>query len=658
MNTFFKIYDDYLKINKSLNLNYDLKNSNNKLLEKIKLFESKIYDNYIFFLKNMSSLFLFSPFEYLYPKNILDIIKSILIKSYYQVKQTKILTISLKDNNFYYNEILFVPLIKLDVNYDWKIIFYELFYNNKYLIGSSKNNNYLSIQIYGSQNITDKTLLLRNDIFEVIDFFTKEIFYKKKNNYDIIYNPIKYGEILDYNEVKFVDNTKVNFIFEHMFNKKVFDNLINNKKKYILIETRTKVDLISSSEFYNSAYETFLLYEIFIIINKLEIDGNLILESRLFFNENTIKLLYLLKKTFQFLKIFYSSLNHKYFFIFINFNGNNDINMKEFEKNIKLIQDKFKKDNNFYKKEIINYDIDKLFKIDEEKYNDLLNDIYNIYDFKYKIENLFYNIVKLGLKEYKSLKKNEKDFFVRKIMEKNLELSMEYIKKYNWEINPYYLTEGREDKRVDSSKFKKFIEITFPEKLKIDNKIITIDLNKIQISSESIYSVTPFSESEKTVFLMAKFLKKNVNEFKNMVITDGTTNVGGNMIAFCKYFKFVNGVEIEDIHVDYLKNNLELYGFKNYKVINGDYTKEYDKLEQDAVFLDPPWGGVLYKYYDRIGLYLSGIEVSEIIQKLKTKYVILKAPKNYDTVNLQLNVDFNYAIIYKLRRYLLIMIEK
>jgi len=422
MNTFFKIYDDFISTKISINLNLEKKYIlNNNLIDKIKNLEKKIFDQNYISIKYKYNKFLFSKYEYIYPKQILDIKRLLTLKKNSEIKEIKIIPISLEENNFYYNNTLFVPLIDQTIPYDLKIIFYNLIDNNKYLISSGSNKNYLSLQLFAPDRIKNKTLILQNDIFNIIEIFSKNIYVKVENNYDVIFNPLTYGKVLDYNEVKFIDNIKVNFILDHMFNKNILDDLLENNKKYILIETRTKVEFLTTEKFYKPVYEIYLLYEIFIIINKLEIGGNLIFESRLLFNENSIKILYILNELFNEKKFFYSSMSEKYFFIFINYKGYDNINIKEYKKIIKLIQDKFKKDNDFYKKEIINYDINKLFEINKKNYNIFLNNIYDIYNLKYKIDKLFNDITLFGLKEYKSLKKVEKQLLIRKKMEKNIE---------------------------------------------------------------------------------------------------------------------------------------------------------------------------------------------------------------------------------------------
>ena len=91
-----------------------------------------------------------------------------------------------------------------------------------------------------------------------------------------------------------------------------------------------------------------------------------------------------------------------------------------------------------------------------------------------------------------------------------------------------------------------------------DNKIITLsgndpvhkvmrdalpdtkgDKRKIQIVKESTYSISKKKDAIKLVKDIAKKLNINIQALKNMTITDGTTNIGGNTLVFAKYFKRV-----------------------------------------------------------------------------------------------------------------------
>jgi hypothetical protein len=60
-----------------------------------------------------------------------------------------------------------------------------------------------------------------------------------------------------------------------------------------------------------------------------------------------------------------------------------------------------------------------------------------------------------------------------------------------------------------------------------------------------------------------------------------------------------------------------------------------NKLEQDVIYIDAPWGGSDYKTKTEIDLYISNNEISDIYRlfKDKCKIVIFKVPYNYNFNN-------------------------
>ena len=122
--------------------------------------------------------------------------------------------------------------------------------------------------------------------------------------------------------------------------------------------------------------------------------------------------------------------------------------------------------------------------------------------------------------------------------------------------------------------------------------------------------------------------------YNNYIITDGTAGVGGNAISFDKYFKKVNAVENNSTRFKYLVNNMKIYESQLTEFYHADYTTIYLKLEQDVVFLDPPWGGPDYKNQNKIKIKLSNIPIETIINNLmntqQASLVVLKLPLNYD----------------------------
>lgn len=172
-----------------------------------------------------------------------------------------------------------------------------------------------------------------------------------------------------------------------------------------------------------------------------------------------------------------------------------------------------------------------------------------------------------------------------------------------------------------------------------------VQLEKLQLTEEASYSITKPDKAQLIHDIMQRHLnvvdkKKNIKE---CVITDATACVGGDTLQFSKYFQSVNAVEINPTHCKMLQNNIGVYKRKNVNVFCADYTKMYHTLQQDVVFMDPPWGGPSYKKKARVKLQLSNIPLYKIIQKIsnRAKLIVLKTPTNFDMGSL-----FHYKSYY------------
>lgn len=160
----------------------------------------------------------------------------------------------------------------------------------------------------------------------------------------------------------------------------------------------------------------------------------------------------------------------------------------------------------------------------------------------------------------------------------------------------------------------------FPKKDKLD-------YSKLQLSNIGIYSIFYPDHGDE----LASIIRSYVNN-KKAIITDANSNMGGATIAFAKYFDKVNAVEIVKLHCDILENNIRVYNIKNKVDIHClDYLDIGDKLEQDVVFFDPPWGGKDYKKQLLMNMYLDSIPINSIIESLvKNNIVAVRVPFNYD----------------------------
>lgn len=212
-------------------------------------------------------------------------------------------------------------------------------------------------------------------------------------------------------------------------------------------------------------------------------------------------------------------------------------------------------------------------------------------------------------------------------------------------------------------KYNTFKNITYLKKIIFppinDNK-----LHQLMIDEESIKYITFNSSArEITNIIMNNLLDfpcPNVSDeekwkfespdkkMKNLVITEMTAGVGGNVLNFAKYFKYVNAIEIDSTRYNYLNKNIKLYGFNNVNCYNNDSVEllvNKDDIAQNIVFFDPPWGGRDYKLFQNLRINFGIFSVENIckilFQRPKNKMIVLKLPNNY---------DFNY-LITELKNY-------
>ena len=152
-------------------------------------------------------------------------------------------------------------------------------------------------------------------------------------------------------------------------------------------------------------------------------------------------------------------------------------------------------------------------------------------------------------------------------------------------------------------------------------------VNNFMLSNIGSYSIFYPNDADKVAKIIKSFLPGNAT------ITDANANMGGATLAFSNYFDKVNSVEIIPFHCKILENNINVYdAVDKVKVHCLDYLDIGDKLTQDAIFFDPPWGGPDYKKKELMDMYLDNISISDIIKSLllKTKVIAIRVPFNYD----------------------------
>jgi 16S rRNA G966 N2-methylase RsmD len=185
------------------------------------------------------------------------------------------------------------------------------------------------------------------------------------------------------------------------------------------------------------------------------------------------------------------------------------------------------------------------------------------------------------------------------------------------------------------------------ERAKINNK-------KLKITDKGLYSISKYYDAEWITNIITTFLKNiNVNPLKCNII-DGTSGIGGNTIDFSKYFRKVYAIEINNVHYDVLKNNLDALSISNVNPHLNNFLNIITdmpkfNISSDIFFFDPPWGGKSYKNFKFFNLKIGKFQIYNIINLLfdkKFKYVILKAPFNLNLSPIYNNMKYCNMNVY------------
>jgi predicted RNA methylase len=196
------------------------------------------------------------------------------------------------------------------------------------------------------------------------------------------------------------------------------------------------------------------------------------------------------------------------------------------------------------------------------------------------------------------------------------------------------------------------------DKLSIDQyfpKHNNINYTKLQIDEVGKYSITLPKKADVISKIIQSYCS---NDQERITITDATAGVGGNVLSFCKFGFIVNAIEIDKERCDILKNNITEYNYK-VNVINNNYLDIYEKLKQDVIFVDPPWGGIDYKKAEEITLKLGEVTVEDLCNRINkkklSKLTVLKLPFNYNLNYIKREVHLPFTIV-KLKNILLFII--
>ena len=152
---------------------------------------------------------------------------------------------------------------------------------------------------------------------------------------------------------------------------------------------------------------------------------------------------------------------------------------------------------------------------------------------------------------------------------------------------------------------------------------------KLEFTNDSIYSSSKIYGSKRLIDVISLMTNNNFD----LIITDGTANIGTDSIHLANIFKHVNAIEFSNVNYNALKNNVNvLNSRKNMTCILGDTNEKIKETIQDIVYIDAPWGGRSYKNFNKLKLYLGETEILDFYMKNRNraKYFIFKIPYNYD----------------------------
>ena len=184
-------------------------------------------------------------------------------------------------------------------------------------------------------------------------------------------------------------------------------------------------------------------------------------------------------------------------------------------------------------------------------------------------------------------------------------------------------------------------------------------LARIQLTEESLYSSTTLAHASYIRDIIKLYYEED--EYKDLVITDATSCIGGTIMACIEPFGEINAVELNPIHAKIMKHNLAtVFPNKHINIINDNFISIATtfKPKSNVVILDPPWGGCDYYKEVNLKLYLNdkdgnAVEMVDIINMMRdeTDIVLARVPFNYDMDRLKL-VKFEHVHVFNfLKKY-------
>lgn len=198
---------------------------------------------------------------------------------------------------------------------------------------------------------------------------------------------------------------------------------------------------------------------------------------------------------------------------------------------------------------------------------------------------------------------------------------------------------------IKYSEDKMFFDMKFPRTIR------KREFENLQLTKVGKYSISHPRVANEIVEGIKREL--NIEDLSDLVITDATGGVGGDVIRFAKSFKFVNVTELNETHCDIIKNNVAQYKLiHKVKLYCGDFHEFKENIKQDIIYFDPPWGGPDFKKKNYVELFLGPINIVDLANEYvdKVKLVVIKVPPNYLLEDLQKRTKFKKMFVKKIKR--------
>lgn len=210
---------------------------------------------------------------------------------------------------------------------------------------------------------------------------------------------------------------------------------------------------------------------------------------------------------------------------------------------------------------------------------------------------------------------------------------------------------GESKKKVD----RRYLAHMFPRLSKKE------DYERLKIDPESASYISTRDVAQQITKIITYHLHKMEIDSHDVSIVDATAGVGGNTLSFSQHFKKVIGIELDPLRYEYLENNIKVYGYENIETICNDCLNHVNNLSAAVMFFDPPWGGKGYKLKESVNLFLSDVDIGEIIsgliKKASIELLVLKVPKNFNLEKFYFKINSKQMYLYHLKKMDVIVIE-